>query len=188
MCDEYNRADCESFEILISAKLDGELSELEETVLAEHLNRCESCRLRSQSFARLNAWMTLGGEDTTTLLVEKPAVVIRDSNSWQTRGLISIAASIVVLASIVWFNLAAQPDTAAASEEYLKPLILLQEINEQRSEDQERMRESLEMDLRTLKLQLVSLDQENAELMSNRINDLMLKITDQTDSKYSEIN
>ena len=73
------------------------------------------------------------------------------------------------------FSFSDKPDT----EELLAPLVSLTEINSQRIEDQRFLRDSLELDLRTLKLQLASLESEDASAaLSDRIDGLMQKLAE----------
>ena len=54
---------CEEYEILLSARLDGELTGQEEALLADHLAQCPRCRQTAQQLAQLHEAMTSWNAD-----------------------------------------------------------------------------------------------------------------------------
>jgi len=50
-------SNCESFEMLISAAIDGELEAHEFKVLESHVDACDHCRLQFNKLQTVNDWM-----------------------------------------------------------------------------------------------------------------------------------
>lgn len=195
---------CTEFEILISCDLDGELTDQEQTDLSKHLVDCQHCRDWRSRLEQVDRRVQNLGESATIELPagtefraflrgqirdelpgfplaqrveKKPKVKQAQVNSsprarlaWT--GLAVTAAVLFMILTLAW-PLAEQPP----SEGILAPLVALSEINSQRIQDQKLFRDSLELDLRTLKLQLASIASgSEPEAFLGRIDRLMDRI------------
>ncbi|MEM9409935.1 MAG: zf-HC2 domain-containing protein [Planctomycetota bacterium] len=174
-------SDCEYFGLLISAKMDAEISMEEDVLLRKHLAACPACQARSENFETLNELLIWGETDSSPVarLCDSTDPPVHWFNGFPREIPMGLAALFCIVITIgMWSGLATRAPlaTAITTDELLRPLVLLQEINRQRTEDQESLRESLEMDLRTLKLQLVSLERIEAEQVRGRIDELMKKV------------
>ena len=164
---------CDQFEPMVSAMIDGELSNEEQLLLGNHLERCESCRELTRDFESVNVAVdslaAATGSDHDSKLTET-FVVTRQKQSlhnwlsvWRLVPLAGVAALLIGL-----FIVATQPAPQASAEQFsaeqfVKPLSDLNRINQQQQRDQELMLRTLGMDLRTLKLELKQLDNAGSD-------------------------
>ena len=182
MNDDYqDKSNCEAFEILISSRIDGEIGRSEEIELDRHLESCSKCRLLEDRFAKVDGMVASTADinfssDAKAQLKPKSIPSIQFKRNWlSVASLVGAAAIAIVIIQWNW--------TAPGTENSIDiatPIVSLSEIYSHRIHDQELMRESLEMDLRTLKLQLFALnestDPETTDALLIRINNLMEKI------------
>ena len=178
-----NHTNCEVIEPLISAMIDGELVGQEQVQVEQHLEHCQACQLKANSFEQVDAAAlllsarrvdTLGTldavDDVVTSKTTNVYVVSRDKSSlksWLSLGRLAVmaaAATIVVGFAISMFP-NQQPATASqfSADEIVQPIQELQLIHRQQQRDQELMLKTLEMDLRALRLELNELDPESDE-------------------------
>lgn len=176
---------CEDFEMLLSCCLDGEISADEQEQLIPHLAICDSCRERKNQFESINRAVYQLGEPTENRFITKrigPSGVeplpARDSilsYSRQRLGYATLAATAVIVLLTLNVNDFFAP--RANANELAGPMAALVEINSERIRDQEFLRETLELDLRTLKLELAIVGQQNsADLILGRIEKLMERL------------
>ena len=175
--NDYEQS-CEYFEILISSAIDGEASEDERVELADHLDHCHGCRQRKLNFEMVNTRLAevVMPDDfsvvasAATYFPGKKKQIVSRSRKFRLTVLASAAAVAILMMNLTFEN---EPGSRT---DVVTPLVQLAEINSQRLRDQELMRESLEYELRTLKLQTESLDENNAREILDRIDRLMEKI------------
>lgn len=161
--------DCEHFELLISCGIDGELTGDERLELSRHLDECSSCRVRSVKFKKVNELAGQLGilDDATCTKVVVPVTIKSGSVGNPDRpghwyrfvpyaALVGLAAGLVV-----WIGAFLPDSKHADASEVVVPLVSLMQINSTRQEDHEFFRESLELDLRTLKLQIDALENQD---------------------------
>ncbi len=168
-----NNDDCEQFEPMVSAMIDGELSPEEQTLLGDHLDDCESCQQLVHVFDGVNvavdslstaSCFELRTTRTETFVVTRQKQSLKNWLSvWRLVPLAGVAALLIGL-----FLVTAQPAQKATAEQpsleqFVKPLADLNRINHQQQRDQDMMLRTLEMDLRTLKLELQQLDNTGSE-------------------------
>jgi len=169
-----NNNDCENFEPMVSAMLDGELLPGEQAQLDAHLDQCQSCGNLVKDFQSVDdAVATLGtrakGNESENRVTET-FVVTRQKQSvknwlsvWRLVPLAGVAALLIGL-----FLVMSQPASTAtaeqlSAEEFVKPLTDLNRINLQQQRDQDLMLRTLGMDLRALKLELNQLENAGPE-------------------------
>ena len=187
---------CDDFGLLISLALDNEISPDEQALLSAHVKTCTECRERSQNFSRIAHEVGAIGtvdefesmacvSNTKSMLGKPPGRGDRGSRFrgwWFATSLVAAAGLAAVLV-----NWNAQAIPAQGNVDIVGPMVSLSEINSRRILDQEMLRESLQLDLRTLKLQLYALNDSNEAEVLGRINRLMDRI-DQTSVARSDIN
>ena len=180
---------CEQFEPLVSAMLDGELSGAELQSVNEHLAVCDSCRKLERDFGAVDDGVSLklnrpadsqnGHTETFVVTRQKPSLKSWFS-VWRLVPMATVAALMVGL-FIVMTNQTA-PDAAAdqiTPEEFVKPMAELNRINRQQQRDQEMMVRTLSMELRSLKLELKQLENAGAEdraRFENQIEDILRRV------------
>ena len=182
---------CDEFELLISCSSDDELSFDEQMQLALHLEDCRSCRIRRDSFGRLNQLVAqlgsasvLANHQTCTRpgpanSLDKP----RRTDRPRWTALLMRAIPVAVVATVVAGLLApngSSKSTATATElqaaEIVVPLVSYSAVNLQRMRDQQALVETLELELRALKLEIASIhDQEKSKSLAARIEALLEK-------------
>lgn len=208
-----NANDCDPFEILISADLDGELDAVERQVLQEHLSRCASCRGQRSNWAALHAELShlefpAGGDHESPFseitlngwkhelfrdclannsahqtIVLPPAGDPRHHARRGGRWLLGIAAGVLVALSVT-FGLISQRQSQAVAVS-AEPLVTMHAINVQAEQDQQALVRALAMELRTMKLEMRRLDMapEARAELEQQIDSLLVK-TRQLDSSF----
>ena len=188
---------CESYELLISCAMDDESTAEESRRLEEHLAACASCRAQQKKFENVNqAVFSLGQSESEILPAGvnvippgKPAQELTKPAPAQSlfarRQRMAGWAALVTAAMIALVLLRPDPELRQKENpiDILGPVVSLTEINSQRMLDQELLIESLELDLRTLKLQLAVLNDSGEDEVLGKIDALMQKI-DQVKTSY----
>ena len=172
--------------MLISSFIDDEISSDEKVELCAHLKRCSSCRQRQEHFELVDRALfgVIGDSSQERIVAQsrlcattKPEakIVPADRIRWKRNlaAIITLAGAAVIAFLMVNLNVV-ENDGPKMSVDLTTPVVRLTEINSQRLHDQELLRESLELDLRTLKLQTLYLDDARAEKILDRI-ELLLK-------------
>ncbi len=211
---------CEEFELLVSCASDDELGFDEQMQLAMHLEVCESCRQRRESFARLNEMVSKLGcgiysgsgktsgfsiVDEARFLAGSPTktpgrVVGHPINTRSELGnspkdsrptaplhwtrvairVIPAAVAATVLVGLFAFNGAGKAEATATqvrAAEIAVPLVSYSQMNFQRMRDQQALAETLDLELRALKLEIASIkDQEKSKALTAAIDALLEKI------------
>lgn len=184
--------DCEQFEPLVSAMMDGELSGEELDSVKSHLAVCESCRQLQGDFEAVNHSVVAMVNDAVHSARENNSytetfVVTRQKQSlgnwfspWRLVPLAAVAALMVGL-FIVTTNQTAPEATAEqlTPEQFVKPMTDLNRINHQQQRDQELMLRTLGMDLRSLKLELKQLENAGPEertRFENQIEEMLTRV------------
>lgn len=169
--------DCDSFELLISASIDDDLSDSEQDILNEHLDSCSNCQQLALEFASVNTAVELLGcerQDVETAknnLAEtsKPLLVAAEDTKtnwfsvWRLIP-IGVAATLAVcLAITAWPNPKPVNANQISPEQITKPILELETLNQRKQKDQDLMLRTLGMDLRAMKLEINQLDPESDE-------------------------
>lgn len=183
-------SNCNYYQMLTSAEVDGEITSDERKALQLHLKNCDDCRTLQNNFKTLDRLVVgaVAVEDSGCgFEPELPCVESLGppvSPGWNLRfGVIGGLAASFVLAMAI-FNTGSEKNTnPVATGAVIPPLVKLVQINSHRLQDQELLRESLEFDLRTLKLQMESKGTENRDVMLDRIDALMRKVEKAKSSK-----
>jgi hypothetical protein len=190
---------CDDFQPLISASLDDEISDEEMQLLGSHFQQCADCRRRSKSYRQISGlvrstdlWRWLSEEEFERVSKAYPSKQMvyssqlenragRASHRWFWSGAGLTAAALVLLAwsltNWTWQRRELAPSYAEV--DILSPLVSLAEINSERIRDQELFRESLELDLRALKLRVYSLDKPDTvatKRIMGKIDQLLVRI------------
>jgi hypothetical protein len=211
---------CEEFELLVSCASDDELGFDEQMQLALHLEVCESCRQRRESFARLNELMSKLGHGmccrnlkTSGVLIANVTPAIAESlakspnqvvkHSITTRSelgdfpknsrpqgplhateivmrIVSVAVAATVIIGLFAFYGTGNAEATATqvhAADIAVPLVSYSQMNFQRMRDQRALAETLDLELRALKLEIASIkDQEKSKSLTAAIDALLEKI------------
>jgi hypothetical protein len=187
---------CESYEPLISALLDGELESAELKSVNEHLLKCSTCREQMSRFRRVNqavvglsnpVYAAESGLQAEQVTVATKSVVPKNKLSRGSRGRVRFPVwpmipAVVAASVLVCLLIIAIPNQKPAAAEQVPakqvadPIRDLHLINTQQQRDQDLMLRTLGMDLRALKLELNQLEPGTPEriAMTKQI-DLMLE-------------
>ena len=157
--------------------------------MSSHLKQCSACRQRQQNFEMVDrALLGVVGDSAQRVdavaapvvsLTAKPKTgsVPTDRIHWKRRlATIGSLAGAAVAALVMMNWNVVENDVPRVRVDLTTPVVKLAKINSQRMQDQELLRESLELDVRTLKLQTLSLDDERADEMLDRIELLLNRI------------
>ena len=186
-----NDPQCEQFEPLVSAMLDGELADADLQTVNKHLAVCDSCRDLKKDFSTVDDGVRSMASDsaenqnghtkTETFVVTRQKPSLKSWLSvWRLVPLATVAALMIGL-FIVTTNQTA-PDAAAeqlTAEQFVKPMTELNRINRQQQRDQEMMLRTLSMELRSLKLELMQLENtgdEDRARLENQIEDILRRV------------
>lgn len=182
--------ECESFEIAISAMLDGELTVSEKDTLAQHLLRCESCRQTARRFEKVNQSVFANALNTPNLSLQVKSLGDTERVRRGTRALprfafaaVSATVSAAVCGCILFFVFSRpQPVEAqtVTSDQVIEPLKELLAITEQQELDQALSLKSLEWELRHLRLQMAGVAEgPERQEFNSRVNDLFHRVVEQ---------
>jgi anti-sigma factor RsiW len=197
---------CENYEPLISAMIDGELESNERDELKSHLQNCVSCKQRVIAFECVDAAVETLSQDSLpnrTAEMDKlrlpsavpfsmhlPTTAPRRAPSpliWRLIPLAAAATLLICLAIAAW----PYPKPASAEQistaQIVEPMTELYRLNVQRQREQNLMLRTLDMDLRSMKLEINSLEPGSAERLSlaARI-DTMLENVRMLETNYGE--
>jgi hypothetical protein len=170
------QTNCEDFEPLISAMIDGELEPDELAYTQSHVDDCACCQAKVTSFENVDRAMFLlsskvessaefsdatstDQRQTEVFVVSREKSSLKDWISpWRLVPL-GAAAALLIGVGMTMFP---QPQPVTANqfspEQYVQPMKELYQINVQQQRDQELMLRTLGMDLRALKLELQQLE------------------------------
>jgi anti-sigma factor RsiW len=187
---------CESFQLLISAALDGELDEREQVELDRHLSACGACRHWQASIVQQEQLLlTIADEDSQADLSELPlgqsdsavgvpltvefkspqAMSQRRGLSWRLVGVSGLAAAVLLGVGLIVSALVRQQGPAPTFS--VEPVAAMHAINVQSEEDQHAILRTVELDLRAMKLELkrMSLDDAARDQLGTQIDSLLAK-------------
>jgi len=161
---------CAPFEPMVSAMIDNELSVEEQTLLLKHVDECDSCRQLMAEFESVNACVdslavAKDSAQTETFIITRQKPTLKPWISvWRLVPLAAVATLMIGL-FIVTTNQTAPKATAEqlTAEQFVKPMTDLNRINQQQQRDQALMLRTLGMDLRSLKLELMQLENAGPE-------------------------
>ena len=164
-----NNQNCDDFEPMVSAMIDGELSRDEQGLLSSHLDDCVACRrlltdfeavdIAVETLAPASSLATLEKRTETFVLTRQKPSLKSWLSVWRLVPLAAVAALMVGM-FLVTTNQTAPVATAEqlTAEQFVKPMTDLNRINHQQQRDQDLMLRTLGMDLRSLKLELKQLE------------------------------
>ena len=196
-----SKTDCETFEILISAMVDGELTKIEYGELNDHLDSCECCSRRVMRFEEINSAVfglsdpvfgcPIEADEISDRVV--PASIHRRQEPvppldqrarrklysiWSMLPLAFVASVVVCLIIVALPNGEPVAADQISPSEIVDPIRELHIIHTQQQRDQELMLRTLGMDLRSLKLELNRLEEGSPEreALANQIDALLEKV------------
>jgi anti-sigma factor RsiW len=182
---------CVEYQSLLSAEMDGELDERELVALRQHLAECADCSRWQAAAGRLNARVAallddqfaeqvgelcLNSRRREDLAVPKAALVAFPTNATRNARWFWAAAAMLFLGAGISLAIYAnrKPPVSTVS---VQPLVDLHAINVQSERDQQAVLETVELELRAMKLQMRRMDLDPAERdqLENRIESLFAK-------------
>ncbi len=175
---------CESYEPLISALIDGELEPAEQNELKSHLQNCPACKQRVIFFERVDAAVESLSHRSVADSLDNPNQRLpahfpfamhppkkdvprpRRRLIWRLIPLAAAATLLICLGIAAWpFPRPANADQISASQ-IVKPFKELRLLNLQQQRDQDLMLRTLGMDLRSMKLEINLLEPGSVERIS----------------------
>lgn len=175
-------SNCETYEPLISAMIDGELESSERNELNSHLQNCAMCKQRVITFEQVDAAVamlssdgknagssgnpTLNSQTTIPFPMHPPKMAPPRSSKLNPWRLIPLAAAATLL---ICLGIAAWPNPRPANAELISPSQIVEPMKElhflnlQKQRDQDLMLRTLGMDLRSMKLEINLLEPGSAE-------------------------
>lgn len=170
---ETSDPECQQLGPALSALIDGELAGTEKSAVAQHLISCDACRQRVRAFETVNQSILKRGEAPRV----SPARS-RWPGHFRFAAPLAAAALLLVGVLINWPQTPpAEPETLTA-EEMLRPIQQIHQISQQREHDQTLMLQTMELNLRTMQLELEQLppgDPQRA-VMQQRLDSLMGRV------------
>ena len=179
MSNPFEHSDCDRMGLLISAQLDGELTEAERPKFEAHLEQCSTCRNRMKSFEQLNHWVEIDQAIEATSCLEMPAgewggfaeftkadfQVEKKPMKSDGTSLKRIATRLIPMAAaasvILGLGIAALPTgKTVTAEEIAAPLAELDLIQERQAEGQAQLLATMQFELRILRLELAAMASE----------------------------
>lgn len=180
MIDQHSN--CDTYEPLISAMIDGELESDERNELNSHLQNCTTCKQRVIAFERVDAAVeTLSHNSEPTQSTNEailrlqsavpfamypPKKVPPRANNLLIWRLIPLAAAATLL---ICLGVAAWPSASAESispAQIVEPMKELHLLNLEKQREQSLMLRTLIMDLRSMKLEINMFEPGSAERVS----------------------
>ena len=159
---------CEAFGVLISAEMDGELTELERDLLNDHLANCQTCQNRKEAFARIDETLF---ESTLQALHHSNSTLVKEPGGRQSHDpvvhrrwsanllrAVPFAAAAAVMAGL--FVSAWPVGETVTAEEIAVPLAEFEMLQDERRSSQDQVLEFFELELRALKLQLAAIESD----------------------------
>lgn len=168
---------CESYEIAISAMLDGELEGPEKSRLGQHLLVCASCRQQVRDFESLNR--------NLELLSRPPANAVRTKPRRRWFGSPVIPAAIatalaICLLVVVWPGNTALNAGQVTAEQIMQPMQKLHQVTLQRQQNHDTELRAMKMDLQILHQQLEELERTEQEAeLSAQVRQLINRVNEQ---------
>ncbi len=192
MCRIDRLKSCEDWGVLISCGLDGELTAQEHLRLADHLRQCPACRSTQTRWNQVHQLLRRqvdlpnhrGRRSASEKVVNETACqpfprphLQRPAATAAPRFGVNVSIAATAVVALLLLSLVPLIRRTGETRNTVAPLVVLTRINSERIEDQKVLRDSLELDLRTLKLQVATLDSgEAATGFLNRIDRLMKRI------------
>jgi hypothetical protein len=178
-----NHSNCEHYEPLISAMIDGELESDERNELNSHLQNCARCKQRVVAFEQVDAAvgslaLNSAGNNgspnsptpysfaTAPFAMLPPKSAPRRNNKrviWRLIPLAIAATLLICLGIVAWPN--PQPANAGqiSPAQIVEPMKELHLLNQIKQRDQNVMLQTLVMDLRSMKLEIDLLEPGSTE-------------------------
>jgi len=190
--------DCDRAAEMLSARLDGELDADEAALLEEHLGSCGDCRDLAERLEAVDRTAALADiRPRPGLQGELEARIAGTARRGTRRGTgsglrlfarLAVAALVLIALSLV---ILVTSDKAGA-DSVAAHVAALEEINYQAIGEQETILDTLALDLNAMKLKVrfADIDQENADALLARIDDLLGAVDrvrlDETNDKGEE--
>lgn len=172
-------SNCETYEPLISALIDGELEPSEQNELKSHLQNCAMCKQRMIVFERVDAAVEILSHDSAASTPHDPNLHLPASIPfamhppskaplranrlmiWRLIPLAAAATLLICLGIAAWPNPKSVNAELISSAQIVEPMKELYLLNLQQQREQELMVRTLGMDLRSMKLEINLLDPES---------------------------
>lgn len=175
---------CETRFEALSALLDGELVGAEQAELEQHLQRCARCRSELERLEAADGLLVGVVPEPSAELeikIRRALAAVPDAEPgpaapMSRRGLRSVAryASAALVLIAVSLVILVTSDQAGASRA-VEPLVAIEALNEQAEKDQQTLFQTLEWELRSLRLELacMELGAAESELLNSRLESLL---------------
>ena len=166
--EKQSDAECE-FEPLISAFIDGELSNDAASNIRSHLEACESCRALHEQFSTVDSLVHLSEERISQYKISADSVHAKTEPVRMSASRLvplAVVATLLICVSTIFVHDQPAEAELVSPEQIAQPMSELHLINQQQSRDQELMLQVLGMDLRALKLEISRLP-ENSQARAN---------------------
>ena len=189
---------CEIYEPLISAMMDGELESGERNELNSHLQNCARCKQRAIAFEqvdsaveRLSHKMLPAGESLNGFPqssyptvpfamheAKKSLPQTQSKSAWRLIPLAAAATLLVCLGIALWPNPRPVNAGLISPSQIVEPMKELHFLNQETQRNQELMLRTLGMDLRSLKLEInhFELGSDERESLSAQIDAMIQKV------------
>ncbi|MFT7631396.1 MAG: putative anti-sigma-YlaC factor YlaD [Mariniblastus sp.] len=183
----YNSS-CECFEPMISAMLDGELNSPEQLKLNAHLSQCSACRELAGVFSQVDAsvsHLSLQQITTDAAALAAPTKHKLDRphskshfSIWRMLPLAVAATLLVCLTIVSWPNSTPANADQITPAQFIEPMTDLHVLNFEKQKDQDLMLRTLNMDLRSLRIELSQLESSNEdrEKINSQIDAMIKKV------------
>lgn len=168
---------CEDFRILISASLDDELTIEERLILESHLVTCGECQRVEASYVQVNRLVRHDLAESERILTPKER---RQSNARRETMAQMRWVGLAAAVSLLLFSLAAvlmRSPTASASQ-MMAPLAEAHRISQHQRVAQETVLQTLEWELRALRLQLAAAkaSPDHRDALDQRLETLLARV------------
>ena len=172
----HSNLNCDDYQQMLSARLDGELEEEEWATISEHMTVCSYCSRRLEELAAVDnqvAWDVGLSEDFRGRITDAGTIRQTERRPLGLRVVLAVAAGLLLALALPSFR--AAPEIQA--DDFIQPLVNLERIEQQENLTRRAMYRAVELDLRALKLELqeARLDEETQRDLLARLDQLTFK-------------
>ena len=165
MTNHFDQQSCERFGPLISAKIDGELEAESVVQLEQHLAVCSECRERESKFGEIDdlvyaSAIPANSDETEAWPPAKKVLPNRKPNGLGKSLMRWIPLAVAASVLVAFLVIALPNESPVNAEQVALPLAELEMITDEQRDNQARMLKTLELELRALKLDVGSMDEE----------------------------
>jgi len=174
---------CETYDPLISAMMDGEIESVERNELNSHLQNCARCKQRVMAFEQVDSAVerlshkNLSGSESLNGFAQssfptvpfamheakKKSLQAHRKSAWRLIPLAAAAMLLVCLGIALWPNPRPVNAGLISPSQIVEPMKELHFLNQETRRNQELMLRTLGMDLRSMKLEINHFELGSAE-------------------------